>query len=456
MYNQGCSSQDKEIIPTNKLHSNIDLFKEPIPRHQYSAGHINLFITLLLTMTGLRCASRIIDIVKSFFQIEINIPSWYAGRLWLLKLGYYKLTRIKEHADDWIWIIDHSIQLGADKCLVILGIRASKLPTNRPLTLTDVEPIELLPVKKSNGEIVYEQLQKAVKKTGIPRAIVGDEGSDLRAGINKFREANKTIAYIHDIKHKVAILLKRELKNDKAWQSFIELASTTQSYVQQTELAAISPPNQRSKARYMNVDKLVAWGKQALQAIENNAQTNMFASDPLQAKLGWLKHYKNELTEWDNIITTAITVENYVRNNGIFMGMTDELQIELENIGDTNRMVKFKGSLLSSVLTDESKVHIGETLLGSSEIIESLFGKYKNIEQEQASSGFTKLILSIPAIVAETTTAIVNTAMAHVKVKEINQWFTDNIGCSVQAKRKEVFLINKEWNKNGTNLAAHF
>jgi hypothetical protein len=439
-----------------KEQPNFDIFDEEIARHKYSSGHINMFIAMILTATGLSCASRVMNIFKSFFQLKITIPSWYAGRLWLLKLGYYKLTRIKEHADDWIWIVDHSIQLGADKCLVILGIRASKLPSNRPLTLTDVEPIELLPVKKSNGDIVYKQLQEAVKKTGVPRAIVGDEGSDLKSGINKFREANKSIAYIHDIKHKVAILLKRALKNDKAWQSFIEHASTTQSYVQQTELAAISPPNQRSKARYMNVDKLVSWGKQALQTIENNEQTNMFASEPLQAKLGWLKHYKNELAEWNNIISTATSVENYVRNNGVFRGMTDKLQVELDNIGGTNRIEKFKENLLSSVLTDESKVHIGETLLGSSEILESLFGKYKNIEQEQASSGFTKLILSIPAVVAETTTTIVNAAMEHVKIKEVNQWFTDNIGCSVQAKRKEVFAINNDRNKNEMNLEACF
>lgn len=443
-----------ELVKKEQL--NLNIFDEKISRHKYSAGHINMFIAMILTSAGLSCTSRIMDVVKSFFQLKITIPSWYAGRLWLLKLGYYKLTRTKEYAEDWIWIVDHSIQLGADKCLVILGIRASKLPTNRPLILKDVEPIELLPVKKSNGDIVYEQLQKAVKKTGIPRAIVGDEGSDLKAGINKFREANKYIAYIHDIKHKVAILLKRELKNDKSWESFIELASTTQSYVQQTELAAISPPNQRSKARYMNVDKLVNWGKQALQTLENNEQTDMFASKPLQAKLGWLKHYKNEIVEWDNIITVATTVENYVRNNGVFRGMTDKLQVELDNIDANNRVEKFKGNLLSSVLTDEGKAHIGETLLGSSEIIESLFGKYKNIEKEQAGSGFTKLILSIPAVVANTTSTIVNTAMEHVKIKEINQWFANNIGSSVQAKRKEVIAINKERNKNEMNLEVCF
>jgi hypothetical protein len=55
-----------------------------------------------------------------------------------------------------------------------------------------------------------------------------------------------------------------------------------------------------------------------------------------------------------------------------------------------------------------------------------------------------------------TRTTIVNAAMEHVKIKEVNQWFTDNIGCSVQAKRKEVFAINNDRNKNEMNLEACF
>ena len=62
-------------------------------------------------------------------------------------------------ADDWIWIVDHSVQLGQEKCLIILGIRACDLPRNRPLIYSDVEPIEMIPVKESNGEIVYKQLE---------------------------------------------------------------------------------------------------------------------------------------------------------------------------------------------------------------------------------------------------------------------------------------------------------
>jgi hypothetical protein len=50
-------------------------------------------------------------------------------------------------------------------------------------------------------------------------------------------------------------------------------------------------------------------------------------------------------------------------------------------------------------------------LLGSSEVIESVFGKMKRLEQDQAQSGFTVFILGLVAIVAETTREVVQKAL---------------------------------------------
>ena len=144
-----------------------------------------LFVTLVLdAATSLRGASRVMVLIMAVFHLPLATPSWFTGRLWLLRLGYYKLTRPKEQADDWVWIVDHTVQLGPEKCLVILGIRLRALPV-RGICLRheDVEPITVCPVTQSNGEVVYQQLEASSKKTGIPRAIISDHGSDLKAGV---------------------------------------------------------------------------------------------------------------------------------------------------------------------------------------------------------------------------------------------------------------------------------
>ncbi len=130
-----------------------------------------LFISFVLSASAsFRCASRVMEIVMSFLRLPLSSPSWFSGRLWLLRLGYYKFTRPKKQADDWAWIIDHTIQLGSEKCLVILGVRLSSLPyPDKCLSHEDVEPIALFPVKKSNGEVIYQQLKDTIEKNGYTK-----------------------------------------------------------------------------------------------------------------------------------------------------------------------------------------------------------------------------------------------------------------------------------------------
>jgi len=33
------------------------------------------------------------------------------------RLGHAVLTVAKEHAEDWAWLVDHSVQIGKDFCL---------------------------------------------------------------------------------------------------------------------------------------------------------------------------------------------------------------------------------------------------------------------------------------------------------------------------------------------------
>ena len=55
--------------------------------------------------------------------------------------------RPKQQAEDWVWIIDHTVQSGVEKCLLVLGVRLSDLTApNFILNHEDVEPIALYPV----------------------------------------------------------------------------------------------------------------------------------------------------------------------------------------------------------------------------------------------------------------------------------------------------------------------
>ena len=260
----------------------------------------------------------------------------------------------------------------------------SELPQGRSLNYEDVEPIEILPVVKSNGVIVYEQLEAVVEKTGIPRAIVGDYGSDIKSGIEKFCSIHNETTYIYDVKHKMASLLKKILQDNARWELFIKLASQAKQQMQQTSIGALAPPAQRSKARYMNTEYLLGWGKNMLaflsQSDEEIAQMNYDVIKVVE-KLGWLREFSDDIDYWSNLIEIATITEDFVRNKGIYCDAEVAL-IKLFNEKiqfHSDAVLEFKRNVLCFIQNESKKAKPGERLLGSSEIIESVFGKQKFI-----------------------------------------------------------------------------
>lgn len=344
-------------------------------------------------------------------------------------------------ADDWIWIIDHTIQCGKEKCLAILGIRQSALPkAETTLFHEDVEPLALHPVTKSNGEIVYQQLEETVKKTGVPREIISDCGSDIKSGIALFCRKHPETCFIYDIKHKAAAILKRELGGDKTWREFIKLAADSRKELQQTEIAALAPPNQRSKARYMNIDRLIVWGAEKLSLMDQklNEPDSGYDREYLNGKLGWLREYRAKIREWKELMQTVDAAVDFVKFHGIYRDShIDLMQMPMFDVR-AKRARRIRDELVDFIRQESGKARLNERLLGSSEIIESVFGKLKYLERDQSKGGFTVFLLSLAAIVSKTTTEVVQKALETVPTKKVSEWFQKNIGQSVQSKRVEA------------------
>ena len=220
---------------------------------------------VLCASLSFRGVNRSLSLVCEHLELNFQTPSFSSVRLWIQRLGCYRLHAPKEHANDWVWIVDHTIQLESTKLLFILGIRLEKLPpVGEALSLKDVEPLTLLPVKQSNGDIVFQQLEATIEKTGVPRCILSDAGSDLNKGVRLFCDAHPQTDSLYDITHKNACILKRILGEDEVWKNFCEQVTTTRRALQQSSIAHLLPPNLKSKARYMNLNERVKWGKRII------------------------------------------------------------------------------------------------------------------------------------------------------------------------------------------------
>ena len=183
---------------------------------------------VLSAATSMRSAAAVLGLFAPYLSYVGRTPVANSGRLWLLRIGLFELSREKEKADDWVWMMDHTIQLGSWKCLIVVGIRFSSwLADRRPLSHEDLTLLNLTPMEKSTGEEVEQQLRTTMEKTGVPLGIVSDGGSDLKRAMDFLHQDYPRIRHLLDIKHKNALLLKKALETDDLWGTFVSRANQT-------------------------------------------------------------------------------------------------------------------------------------------------------------------------------------------------------------------------------------
>jgi hypothetical protein len=418
-------------------------FTTRIPRHQFPLGVVAGSLALvLLAATHLRRAGEVLTLNWSWWADGGRVGTYFSVRLWLLRLGLYLLNRPKELADDWMWIIDHTMQLGDRKCLIIVGLRQSDWDAdNRCLSHKDVQLIDLVPVTESTGEVVYRQLEAATKKTGVPRAIISDDGRDLHKGINQFREAHPSTAWMYDIKHKTACLLKHALENDASWQGFVGEVNRFKQRVSVTPLACLLPPQQRGKARYMSIDVLVDWAEKSLTLLD---RPNMLAQVRLdvavvEEKLGWLREYGPHVRRWREMLNVMETTEHYVRHEGIHRKAAEELAALLPK-PRSEPAHSLRERLLEFVQEEARQTREEERLLGSSEVLESIIGKFKCVAGERGQHGLTGMVLSIGALVGHVTVEAVQAALTEVPNRDVWTWCQTHLGPTLQSLRRRITL----------------
>jgi hypothetical protein len=134
--------------------------------------------------------------------------------------------------------------------------------------------------------------------------------------------------------------------------------------------------------------------------------------------------------------------ESFIRHKGLYQGIHQELKAYLLPLqAQTERTQRLRRELMTFVAEQEAKVRPGERLFGSSEVIESVFGKMKRLEQDQSKNGFTGLLLGLGALVSTTSNAVIQTALETVSTKQVELWCQKMLGQTVQSKRRQVFAV---------------
>lgn len=393
----------------------------------------------------MRAVPRVLCIVWGEAGPNTSLPEASTVRWWLQRLGLFALCEPLEQADDWVWIIDHSIQLGDTKVCVVLGLRLSQLPPRgQALRHEDVRALAVLPVQSSTGEVVAEQLEQVAGRTGIPRQIVSDRGGDVKKGSELFGARHAGVALLSDAAHHGACLLKRQLEPDSRWPAFVAQLGQTKAGIQQTSDAHLLAPSLRPKARYMNLAPLLKWSRRVL-ALLDRGPAGGVASARAEARYDWLREYRAALEEWSRCEATVRRGVEFFRTRGVYVGCVEELSAELSSLAANEHHASLAEAWLDYGRTSSASARPGERLVASTEVIESVFGKWKSLERQASRSGITSYVLSLGALVGRWPLSRIKTALEETAVKHVVAWIAEHLPTTVQSQRRRAFStsVNK-------------
>lgn len=412
--------------------------------HINDANKVRTLCVLLVlkAVVSYRSIPRILHLFNQNTPLTVPwIPHFTSVINWTLRLGLGVLKQVQPISQPWVAILDHSIDIGTKKALVVLRVPMDALSKKQSaIQLNDCECIGLKISEIVNGESTALELEEIFSRAGVPNAILKDCDYTLQKGVRLWLEKQDlSVPVIEDIGHVMANALKAQFIDAKSYKDFITLASKGASQLRQTDLAFLTPPKLRTKGRFQSISKLGAWGDKMLDALAVKGA----------AKKGSL------LARLRNALPGFSGLKPFIKSFSNTAAVTSEMMGILKNKG--LNQTSYKQCLtLSKKLPKRSKVrartiawldrHIAiqkETtslpLLVSSDIIESLFGRFKHVIERSSQADMNRTALLIPALCGKVDEAIIKQAFNQTNHKDLKNWEEENIPYTMRKKRQVFF-----------------
>lgn len=415
--------------------------EEPLPHHGYGPSFMALCVNLAASI-GFRASSTALAMIFEFLNIKAKIPHWTSIRLWMVRSGVATIEENRERADDWVWMADHSCQIGQEKVLLILGIRLSKMPpVGQPLSQEDMHVLLIEPGKRWTREEVAQSYLKLAAAMGPPAMVISDGAVELQESAEQLKTLNKSLIVLRDIKHRAANILETTVGDNEHYRKFSTKVSQTRCAIQQTEMGHLTPPPGKTKARFMNLASTLRWAERTLWLLDHPQAVGRceISVERFEQKLSWLRDFREDIKSWrecQNVMSEALTFMNH---HGAYSGVGDLLSAHLGPLETGPLAKQMAASLEQHVRAAEAKLTAGMRVPVTTEIMESRFGLYKQLEGQHSKGGFTQLLPAIATLSKHATAESIRNDFARVSVKQMKSWLKTHLPKTLASKRRAAY-----------------
>jgi hypothetical protein len=406
-------------------------------------------LLVVQAVVSFRAVPRILDLLRELGHLSLQwVPHFTSVINWTVRFGLAVLGQVRAVNTPWLAIIDLSIDIGVKKALVVLRVPIDALARRgSAIRLEDCECIGLHVIECTDGETVAGTLTPIFAMAGDPVAVIKDGGTDLGKGVAlwKAREGKKAVWNIEDIGHVMANALKAQFEKTKAFERFVDIVHKAGARLRQTKLAFLIPPKLRTKGRFQGISKLGEWAEKMLDALAGRGRAERHSVlAKLRTAMAGFSALRPFIKRFALTVQGVAQVMEILKNKGLNQETYRQCSQLAEQLPPRSKVKKRLLAWLQRHLHIQCRLGISQMpLLVSSDIIESLFGKFKHIIERSPQADMNRTTLVIPALCGKIDGQAIAQALVHTTHGDIQRWEKEHIPYTLR-KRRRAFFHGKE------------
>lgn len=395
-------------------------------------------LIVINAIVSFRSVPRIFRQLNTFSPTLIGkIPHHNSVINWTLQFGVALLSNIQKQAAPWFAVIDMSIETGLGKALVVLRVPVSGWveKNGEALCLADCECIGVEVRDSWTALSVKKSLEAIFLDSGTPAFVVKDKGRDLAKGCSQLG-----LPCIDDIGHEAANALKKRFAKDNWFAAFLVAVAAVGNKLRQTTLAFLAPPKIRTKGRFQSIERVAEW---AVRVMDYYSGLNPISSPSkkLAETLGTLLVLKQPILGLLSLCVKTNSILAVLKKQGLSEKSSRTVTQQLDDLPGNcpvrQRLEIWLAKHLA-LLTQLRQLH--PTLISlpvSSDVIESLFGRFKHVIARQPRPELNHICAIIATLCGNPNRKVIDEALARTSTNDLKAWREKTCPETDERKRRD-------------------
>jgi hypothetical protein len=156
-------------------------------------------------------------------------------------------------------------------------------------------------------------------------------------------------------------------------------------------------------------------------------------------KFAWVKEYYDDLIKWNQMLEMARLIENKLKTEGLHQKSLAEFEQMLPPSSIPSYLLNFYEKNRQYLEEQTADIKGNQVLLATSDILESLFGKYKLFTKRCSLPELGRMVLTIPLATVELTNDLIKEALESISEFDLKAWQKEVFGMSTLSKIKTAF-----------------